>query len=271
MSVETMRSIDDIAPIRRDTDAREVALAAYDRLVGLLADLTPHEWSAPTECTGWDVAAMVGHLVGAGKAGASVREGVRQQWWGKRHASEFDDNVLDAANERQVRDHAHLSSAERVAALREIGPRAVRGRMNLPRALRRVSVPLDPGGSTAPGMPDRLALGHLMDVIYTRDVWLHTIDIARAIGRDYTPDPAVDGRIVEDVVAEWARRHGEPVVLVLSGPAGGRFRQGEGGGRLHLDAIEFGRILSGRADPDEVEVASDPPATSRLLQTRVVF
>ena len=271
MSVETTRSVEDIRPIHRDTDAREVALAAYDRLADRLADLAPEEWSVPTECTGWDVAAMVGHLVGAGKAGASVREGVRQQWWGKRHAAEFDGNVLDAANERQVRDHVHLSSAERVAAVREVGPRAVRGRLKLPRPLRRVSVPLDPGGSTAPGMPTRLTLGHLMDVIYTRDVWLHTIDIARATGRAYVPDPEVDGRIVEDVVAEWARRHGEPVVLVLTGPAGGRFRSREGGGRLRLDAIEFGRILSGRATVDEVEVDADPPATARLLDTCVVF
>jgi uncharacterized protein (TIGR03083 family) len=271
MSVETIRAVEDIPPIRRDTDAREVALAAYGRLTDLLASLTPEEWSMPTECTGWDVAAMVGHLVGAAKAGASVREQVRQQYWGKRHAKDFDGNVLDAANDRQVQDHAHLSNAERVVALQEVAPQAVRGRMKLPPPLRRMAVPLDPGGSTAPGMPTRLALGHLMDVIYTRDVWLHTIDIVRAVGRDYTPDPAVDGRIVEDVVAEWARRHGEPVVLVLSGPAGGRFRQGEGGGRLHLDAIEFGRVLSGRADPEAAEVASDPPATARLLETRVVF
>jgi hypothetical protein len=49
---------------------------------------------------------MVGHLIGAAKAGASVRESMRQQRWGKRHADEFDGNTLDGANERQIRDHA---------------------------------------------------------------------------------------------------------------------------------------------------------------------
>lgn len=275
MSVDTVRSVDEIRPISRATDAREVALAAYERLVELLGQLDPEDWAAPTECPGWDVAAMVGHLVGAGRSCASLRESARQQRWGRKHAGEFDDNALDAVNELQVRDHAELSAAERIAALREVAARAVRGRMRFPRALRRISVPLDTGGSTAPGMPSRLSLGHLMDVIYTRDVWLHTVDIARATSRPYTPDAAVDARIVEDVVAEWARRHGEPFVLVLSGPAGARFRQGEGGGRLHLDAVTFCRILSGRAEVEDArasgELDADPWEAARLLETRLVF
>jgi uncharacterized protein (TIGR03083 family) len=274
MNVDTTRQVDRIQRISRAGDAREVALAAYGRLIDLLETLEPEDWRAPTECPGWDVAAMVGHLIGAAKAGASVRESTRQQLWGKRHAGEFGGNTLDAANELQVRDHAELTPTERIDALRRIAPAAVAGRMRLPRPLRRVRVPLDPGGSTATGMPPQLSLGHLMDVIYTRDVWLHTIDIARATGRPYEPVPDVDGRIVEDVVAEWAERHDRPFVLVLSGPDVVRFRQGEGGGRLHLDAIDFNRVLSGRAevgDAGGVEVEADPAETVRLLETRVVF
>jgi uncharacterized protein (TIGR03083 family) len=275
MDVDTIRPVEEIRPIARSTDAREVALAAYERLAGLLEQLEPEDWDAPTECPGWDVAAMVGHLIGAGRSCASLRESVRQQGWARKHADEFEGNALDAANELQVRDHAGLSPTERIAALREVTPRAVRGRMRFPRPLRRASVALDASGSSAPGMPSRLSLGHLMDVIYTRDVWLHTIDIARATGRAYVPDAAVDSRIVEDVVAEWARRHGEPFVLVLSGPAGARFRSGEGGGHLHLDAVECCRILSGRADAaDALEAGTleaDPPQAARLLDTRVVF
>ena len=275
MAVDTTRPVEEIRPIARSTDAREVALAAYERLTGLLEQLEPEDWDAPTECPGWDVAAMVGHLIGAGKSCASLRESVRQQRWARKRAGEFEDNALDAANELQVRDHAGLSPAERIAALREVAPRAVRGRMRFPRPLRRASVALDASGSSAPGMPSRLSFGHLMDVIYTRDVWLHTIDIARATGRAYVPDTAVDSRIVEDVVAEWARRHGEPFVLVLSGPAGARFRSGEGGGHLHLDAVECCRILSGRADAahalEAATLEADPQHTVQLLDTRVLF
>ncbi len=258
MSIDTVRMVEEIPRITRSTDAREVALAAYERLLELLERLEPVDWAAPTECPAWDVAAMVGHLIGAGKAGASVRESVRQQRWGRRHAAAFDGNTLDAVNALQVTDHAGLSREQRLAALRAVAVPAVRGRMRLPALLRRVSVPLDPGGSTAPGMPDRLELGALVDVVYTRDVWLHRVDIARATGRPLDLGPT-DARIVADVVAEWAARHGRPFHLTLSGPAGGQFRHGHGGPHLEHDAVEFCRTLSGRA------------AGEGLLATRVVF
>ena len=54
------------------------------------------------------------------------------------------------------------------------------------------------------------------------------------------------GDIVEDVVAEWAARHGESFHLILNGPAGGAFRHGDGARQLELDAVEFCRTVSGR-------------------------
>lgn len=75
----------------------------------------------------------------------------------------------------------------------------------------------------------------------------------------------VDGRIVADVVAEWAGRHGRPFELHLTGPAGGRYRRGRGGPSLELDAVELCWILSGRGEPDPAQDGAD------LLRTRVVF
>ena len=58
-----------------------------------------------------------------------------------------------------------------------------------------------------------------------------------------------DGRIIAEVAAEWARRHGRPHRLVLTGPAGGTFTSGEPDAEtIELDAVEFCRILSGRAE-----------------------
>lgn len=249
MTVEMARRVDDITPITFDTDARETALAVYDALLTLLGDLEPDDWHARTECPAWDVADMVGHLIGAARANTSVRETIRQQAWAARHKREFDGNDLDAMNALQVRTHAFLSPAERVETLQALAPKAVAGRMRFPRPLRRVRVPLAPSGSTAEGMPTSLSLGHLNEVIYTRDAWLHRVDIARATGRPL-PLSAVDGRIVEDVVREWAPSHGQPFSLSLTGAAGGTFEHGEGGPSLVLDAIEFCRILSGRAPGD---------------------
>ena len=271
VEAETTRTVDGIVPITRRTDAAEVATRAYARLLELLDQLDEDAWRAPTECTGWDVAAMVGHVIGAGRSGASIRESVRQQLWGRRHAAGFDGNSLDAVNDLQVQDHAALSPEQRIEALRVVAPAAVRGRMRLPAPLRRVAVPIDPGGSTAHGMPARLTLGNLMDVIYTRDVWLHTVDIARATSTPLDLDAGLDGRIVEDVVGEWARRHGEPIRLTLTGPAGGRFHQGAAGTTMELDAVAFCRILSGRAEPDETEAPGLGPQAVGLLRTRVIF
>lgn len=247
MTADTTVDITRITRITRDSDAREVGLAAYDQLLGLLRRLEPHHWDAPTDCEAWHVADMVRHLVGAAKGYGRRRELVRQQVWGARHKTRYDGNALDAVNDLQVRDHAHLSPAQLVAELRALAPDAVSGRLRTPGLLRRVDLPTDDTGSSA-GMPATLNLGHLVDAVLTRDVWLHSVDIERATGVAVDHGGLPDRRIVQDVVAEWAAAHGQPVQLRLTGAAGGRFRQGTGGEVIELDAIEFCRTLSGRED-----------------------
>ena len=260
MSTDTAIDVRTITRIRRDTDARPVALAAYDQLLGLLRRLEPGDWDAQTDCPDWHVADMVRHLLGAAKSHASVLELLRQGLWGMRHRDEFDGNAMDAFNDLQVRDHAHLSPGQLVAELREVASGAVAGRMRTPALVRRASFPLDMGGSTAPGMPTSVRIGHLMDAVLTRDVWLHSVDVERATGVAVDRSAHPDRRIVDDVVAEWSARHGEPFRLTLTGPAGGRYRQGAGGPHLEEDAVQLCRILSGRAE-----------ATHPLLQHRILF
>jgi uncharacterized protein (TIGR03083 family) len=92
-------------------------------------------------------------------------------------------------------------------------------------------------------------MGYLVDVILTRDTWMHRSDIARAVGRDMTLTADHDGVIVADVAAEWAQRHGQPCTLTLTGPAGGSWTFGSPAATApsyELDAVEFCRILSGR-------------------------
>ena len=99
-------------------------------------------------------------------------------------------------------------------------------------------------------------LKYLLDVGYTRDVWAHRIDLSVATGRDMVLTPDHDGRLVADIVAEWASIHGQPFELVLEGPAGGKFSQGIDGERVEIDAVELIRVLSGRQP--EVGVLSNP-------------
>lgn len=256
---ETFTSVADI--VRVDgAEARRLATAMYDRILGELRGLSADEWDTETVCAPWTVADIVRHLVGAAKGHASLPQFMRQAVYGARRKSEFDGNDMDAMNALQVADHAELDPAQLIEELAVIAPRAVSKRMSRPGLLGRVRLANAPGGSTAAGMPPSLTLGHLFEVILTRDVFLHRIDIARATGRSIEVDGPTEGTLVADVVAEWAQRHGEPFRLTLSGPAGGRYAVGEGGPDLELDALELCWILSGRG-----------PASHELLETRVLF
>jgi hypothetical protein len=77
-------------------------------------------------------------------------------------------------------------------------------------------------------------------------VWAHRIDIAHAIAVEPDHDAAHDGRILADIVAEWAATHREPFTLALDGAAGGTFVQGTGGEEVHISVVDFVRTLAER-------------------------
>jgi uncharacterized protein (TIGR03083 family) len=222
----------------RHRDWMAAAEEEYRRLGALLTELDDDDWRRPTDCAGWDVHDVVAHLVGAAESTASVREMRRQQKLGRSLRPGEPD--VDGMNAVQVGERAAATPEQLRSDLADAGARGVRSRRRLPAPLRALPVPFGPPLGTRP-------LGYLMDRIYTRDAWLHRVDIARATGRPLLLTPDHDGRIVADVVAEWARSHGQPYRLTLSGPAGGSWSSGAGGEEIALDAIEFCRALSGRA------------------------
>jgi uncharacterized protein (TIGR03083 family) len=222
----------------RHGDWMSAATEEYRRLGALLSGLSDDEWRRPTDCSEWDVREMVAHLVGAAEAGASMRALVHQARLGRRLRP--GEPGVDGMNAVQVQERADADPVCLRADLASIGARAVRRRSGLPAPLRALPVPFGPPLGTKP-------LGYLMDRIYTRDAWMHRIDIARATGRPLELTPDHDGRIVADVVAEWAHAHGQPYRLTLTGPAGGTWSSGTDGEELSLDAVEFCRVLSGRA------------------------
>ena len=75
---------------------------------------------------------------------------------------------------------------------------------------------------------------------------MHRIDICRAVGRDPVLTPEHDGRLIEDLVTEWARLYDLSVTLRLEGPVGGTYVRGDGAEELTIDAVEWIWILSGR-------------------------
>lgn len=227
-------------------DAADVAEAAYDSLLTLLRPLPTAAWQAPTDCTGWTVADVVGHMIGAAESNASMREMIRQTVYGFRHKAAFGGNSLDALNDLQVRDHADLTPPQRIAELERMAPKAIAGRMRTPRLLRGMKLPMDFGGSMEGWDGLTLTLGQLNGVVYTRDVWLHRIDIARPLGLEVPRNPQLDRRVVEDAVADWAGNHGKPFRLVLHGAVTGTYAQGAGGPEYEMDAYEWARAVTRR-------------------------
>jgi hypothetical protein len=96
---------------------------------------------------------------------------------------------------------------------------------------------------------EKWPLGYLIDIIYLRDLWMHRVDTARATGAELELTADHDGRLVADVVVEWARRHGRPFTLELTGDAGGVFSSRSGGDAITIDAVEFCSLLAGRGEP----------------------
>jgi hypothetical protein len=94
---------------------------------------------------------------------------------------------------------------------------------------------------------ERWKFGYLVDTIFTRDTWMHRLDLCRATGREMVLTADHDGRLVADVVAEWARRHGHRFSLILNGPAGGRWTRDRGETEpIEMDALDFCWTLAGR-------------------------
>jgi hypothetical protein len=94
---------------------------------------------------------------------------------------------------------------------------------------------------------ERWTFGYLIDIILTRDTWMHRVDVSRAVGHPLALTIEHDGVLVADVTAEWASRHGQPCTLTLLGPAGGHWIFGHGSGpHIEMDAVEFCRTMSGR-------------------------
>jgi uncharacterized protein (TIGR03083 family) len=236
----TTTTTDSIPPITR-TEMQGLATTEYERVADQLRSLTPDDWSKPTDCSLWDVRATAGHSLGMMGDFTSFRKLMRRMRAATKAAKAAGGPFIDSMTAMQVDDHAGLSTTELIARVDELGPRAARWRAKAPALFRRMPIKEEVGGKA-----ETWRMGYLLDVILTRDPWMHRVDIARATDRPMVLTAEHDGRIVADVVAEWARRHGQPFSLTLTGPAGGEFVAGDGGDPITIDAVEFCRILSGR-------------------------
>ena len=245
-----------IAPLSH-REAMRLQSFELERDLQFLCSLEESEWRVRTDCPAWDVRSMYQHVLGACEAGASFRENLHQMRRARAHRKRHGGPLEAALSFVQVNERQELSPAGILERLTTVAPRTVGARTRTPALVRNI-VKLAVDGP----VHEHWALGYLIDVIYLRDLWMHRVDASHALGRPVELSAGHDGRIVADIVAEWARRHGQPFVLELGGTAGGTYSQRPGDPtteRVSADAIEFCRTLAGRV-----------PATG-LLGTIVPF
>jgi uncharacterized protein (TIGR03083 family) len=229
-------------PAIEHREAMQLQATELDRALEMLRTLDSDHWSTQTNCPDWDVRRMWLHVLGACEAGASMRENMHQMRAGRKRRKDLGVSLEAGLSAVQVADREDLSPQELLERLERIAPKAVKGRTRTPRPMRAVKISID-----AP-VVEKWALGYLIDIIYLRDAWMHRVDTARATGTELVLTGEHDGRIVADVVAEWARRHGKPFTLELTGGAGGVFTAGGGGEPTVIDAVEFCCLLAGRGE-----------------------
>jgi uncharacterized protein (TIGR03083 family) len=258
------------SPVRRPAIDRATAErlmeVEYQRVIEQLRSLSWEDWAAPTCNPGWDVRALAAHMLGMTAMVASLPEQIRQMRAAKRRGGEF----IDALTGIQVEKYDGWTPERIVAEFERLAPKGVKGRSRMPGLVRSrrmgADQPVNPPHEYEPW-----TYAYLVDVIMTRDPWMHRSDIAAATGREMIVSEDHDGLIVEDVAREWACRHGRPCTLTLTGPVGRGYtfgpagvvaaadRESEAHPRYTLDAVEFCRIISGRGSGDG------------LLATRVPF
>ena len=235
----------DRAPLGHE-EAMHLQTVEFERTNDLLRSLEAGDWLQPVPaCPDWDVRQMYLHVLGASQAGASMRENMHQMRLARKHRKRHGGPLEAGLSNVQVREREHLSPADLVTKMAEVAPVTVRKRTKLPTLMRRAKLAID-----GP-VHETWTLGYLVDTIYLRDMWMHRIDACDVTGRELVLTGEHDGRIVAEVVAEWARRHGQSFRLTLTGPAGGDFIGGSPPADvvpIQLDAVEFCRMVGGRVD-----------------------
>jgi uncharacterized protein (TIGR03083 family) len=255
----------DLPQTDRDQAAR-IGHAEGQAAAALLRRLTDSDWQKPTDCPEWDIRALVSHLVGQCEDGLRLRTSLRRELTGRRRypgrAS------VDAHMAVQVDDHRAEPGPELAERFALLWPRAVQARRRRPTAVRRITL-----GSGLPATP-RFNLGYLLDIIYTRDLWMHRLDLARATGQSFQAGDH-DRHIVEqaarDLALAWPAA---PVALELTGPAGGSWLIGSGepAAVIRAQATVWMRALAGRDDNPELELqAGDQAAVTLMRKARVMF
>ena len=245
ISPSTLANAESI-PYTYADEAHRLLTTALSRFMTLVESLNADDWSKPTACTAWNVHDMVAHQAGGYASGTSYKEMIRQ-YTSKPKLGQLPE---DAINDLQVGERADKTPAELIAELKQIGEVAAHNWAYGFNAIKWIATPHPVGGF--------MSIRHLMWIIHSRDTWMHRLDICRATSRPFEQTREHDGRIVELVVLDTAKKlnkrlNGQAITLSLTGIAGGTWQIGKGKpvAEMEMDALDFNIFVSGRFSYEE--------------------
>lgn len=233
-------------PYTNTDEAHALMQTSFDRLIRVLERLAPDDWSKPTACTEWDVHDVVAHQAGGYLSGVGYTEMMRQ------YAKLPKRGQLpeDAINALQVGERKKMTPAELIDELKRAGPQAIHNWAYRFHAVKWIHAPHPIGGF--------MSLRYLMWVTHSRDTWMHRLDICRAANLPFEQTREHDGRIVELVVRDLAKKlnkrlNGRGIILLLTGISGGTWKigRGEPAAEMEMDALDFNIFVSGRFSYEE--------------------
>jgi len=251
-------------------EAIGMATLELERFLALVTSLLEDEWEKPTACPRWNARQMLAHVTGAAASYARWSEFKRQNSFRVQRPYRASGlSFLDSLNQIQVDDRASATPVALIDELHTVGPRALATRARLPVLLRGLRVPLPALGL--------VPIGYLTDLIYTRDMWMHRLDLCRATQREMVLTPEHDGRIVALVMRDVAKKLAAPLRTAsvgyhLSGRVGGTWQLGAKvppAATIQLDVLDFNLLASGRLTPEEawscVSVEGDSALAREVL------
>lgn len=233
-------------PYTNADEAHALMQTSFNRLIRVLERLAPDDWSKPTACTEWDVHDVVAHQAGGYLSGVSYKEMFRQYSLMPKKGQLPE----DAINALQVGERKKMTSAELIDELKRTGPQAIHNWAYGFNAVKWIHAPHAIGGF--------MSLRYLMWVTHSRDTWMHRLDICRAANHPFEQTLEHDGRIVELVVRDAAKKlnkklKGRAITLILTGISGGTWKIGNGepAAEMEMDVLDFNIFVSGRFSYEE--------------------
>jgi uncharacterized protein (TIGR03083 family) len=228
----------------------QLAQTETDRWIRIVDEFSLEDWEGSSGCEGWTVADLVRHLIGQAEQLSSFRAAFRQSRAGKKLTRGR--ALIDGITEHQVASRAHVPPTQLTTDLGSALTRATKARGKWPQTSTRLGMMIEvPRPSEI--VKERWTFAYMSQVM-TRDLWMHRVDLDTAGVRLLELTPEHDGRILTDVVTDWARRHGGPFDLTLTGPAGGHWRVPGDGPTVEQDAVQFCQGLFGRAPAPPYDV-----------------